>query len=489
MNAAEKRPLPPMNPFALGPLDNEAPPGGEPAELFPGETRFLAARHIRRRIKLVDTVAARVSSLIEEGERILYIAPAASIPPVLHQLGLGLLWQRYYTVALVITDRRVVELLLADDRVGLDTRVLSYPFSQVRSLSMRMLTLTLRPLVGRSQKWRVSVSGDRRLLRLLVPRLVERVPQPQGAQPRRLPLWHCPSCGAQSESRPRSCRACGTEFSSPGLAAGLALAIPGGGLFYTKHHVLGALDLVGEAIIAVLVWVMLLFSSGGEATIAAVLFGAFLFALTKLESAHLSQIMASRTLPMAPAISARWRRAALAGAVLTAAVITAPLMLAGSLMPRAEHDLDFAAGALGWSGGHDPSIWEHGNDEAQRSEWVQEDGWTVFVFTRAFGPFESFADVRSDLSTARRDRIGETQEILVAGMRGIRVVERVNDDEDREYVQMRYFLDDEDADDVHILIAYAKPDALPLLEERLGALLATARLVPAIATTPLEAGP
>jgi hypothetical protein len=62
----------------------------------------------------------------------------------------------------------------------------------------------------------------------------------------------------------------------------------------------------------------------------------------------------------------------------------------------------------------------------------------------------------------------------------VRIVERARSAEGSGFGRVRSILDDRDVDDVHVVVALAEAEALPALEAAIGALLATARLVPAV---------
>ena len=195
------------------------------------------------------------------------------------------------------------------------TRTLSYSWSQVRGLRMRVTTLVLTPLQGRKQRWRISVRGDRRLLRLLAPHVTGQPRHAEGGLPRPVPLWHCPECLATHETRPEECGACNVRFRSPRSPPWPHLPSRGVVCCYTGHFVLGTLDLVGEVLIAAIVALTLLFASSRSEIVGGVAMGAFLLALTKLESAHLSQIFSRFTTPEPADRRRAWSRASVAGSL------------------------------------------------------------------------------------------------------------------------------------------------------------------------------
>ena len=65
--------------------------------------------------------------------------------------------------------------------------------------------MTLTPARGKKQAWVLPARGDRKLLKLLLPRLRERLRPDGSTATASLPLWHCPQCGAASDARPSRC--------------------------------------------------------------------------------------------------------------------------------------------------------------------------------------------------------------------------------------------------------------------------------------------
>lgn len=472
------RPLPPSNPEFLGPLDGAAPSPSGPTRLFPGEAAYFSKRQLAARERIGATVAPRVVPLLEEGEQILHVAPACHIPSLLHQLGLGWWWYHFYRVALVVTDRRIVEVLL-DHRRRLDARLLSYRWSAARALTLRFGALAFRPRTGRVQKWRLE-RADRKLLRRLLPLIVQRrldvSGEPAPGAPPSVPRWHCPACAADLPAKAPACAACGARFTSPRLATWLSVAVPGGGLFYTGHPVLGAFDLIGELMLALLVVVMLLTSPDAATTIGAIVVGLVLLLVTKLESVHLARLFASRTRLVTEARAGAWRRLAPAGAAVSILTIALPLPFVGALVNRIDRDLTFAGAQPTWTGGFESAKWRHGADADQRSEWIREDGQTAFVFAYPLGPGEGLEDLREELN--RRELAEPVADLAIARFSGLRAVQRVQGERGAPLWQLQYFLLDEEMRDLHVVLTYAEPGAARAAEQDLRALLSAAEWTP-----------
>src|SRR2546427_13075382 len=75
-----------LGPLADRPLSETARTGG-PADLFPGASAFLSARHQRRRREQWDAARPLAEKLLRPDEHVLYVAHAMEVAPVLHTHG------------------------------------------------------------------------------------------------------------------------------------------------------------------------------------------------------------------------------------------------------------------------------------------------------------------------------------------------------------------------------------------------------------------
>lgn len=480
-----------IDPHLLGPLGDQPAYQTAPAELFPGEDQYLPARARRARVALRERIAGMVGRVLEDGEQVLYLAQGAQVPPLLHQVGLGAYVYKFHQVALVFTDRRLVEVLLDFSGKVPATRIRTFGWAAVKDLSigMRGLVLTTAEDKPRKHRWKIRLGGDRKLLKLLVPkireRLLGRAAAPESAATQVVPVWHCPVCGSALPSRSERCAACGTLFRSPRFAAWLALAIPGGGLFYAGHPVLGALDLLGEVILyGALVLVLavstrtagiaeLLSTEGAVHLLLAAVF-------TKVESAHLAHMLAARTKPETEAGRQLWKKWAVSGGVLSLVALLGLAGVPGRLVNTVDHDLRFTA--AGWKGSWSPADWEFfENDGDTRSEWVHEDGSALAVMAFPLGLTESFADLRQAFD--RELAAGghpPAEPIAVGPFEGFRATFKLTLDDGSQYVGIRYLIYDRTGKDYHMIVWNVRPEEAAVAEERLQALLKSAQWVAAV---------
>src|SRR5262245_47500237 len=124
-----------IEPEFLGPLGDRplAETGGRsPDDLFPGASKFLAARHQRKRREQWSAVAPAVSRLLRPEEHVLHVAYAMEIAPPLQMMALGAMAMAYHQVLLVLTDTRLIEQTLDFRGKKPETRLRSYPWVSVR---------------------------------------------------------------------------------------------------------------------------------------------------------------------------------------------------------------------------------------------------------------------------------------------------------------------------------------------------------------------
>jgi hypothetical protein len=461
------------NPAALGPLDDDLTPVTGPVKVFEGEEKYLSARKLDVRAKLCREIAPILERVLDQEETVLHVLPVLHYPKFLEFFGFGMWWTFFFRATLILTDRRVIEVLMRDgSHVG--TRVCSYSWGQAGDLKFSMATLKLKPAKGRTQKWKIIERGDRKLLKLLVPNIQQLLPGDIHA-PRPVPLWHCPECGAASPEHPKQCTGCETQFKTRGLAATLARAFPGAGLLYAGHPILATLDLFGEMFMYAVVATLFLVASGPAEMFAAFVVGLVILFFTKLESAHLASVLVHRT--KADRVNKKWRRAAIAGAVASLVLLALPPVMSGSFGNKLDRDLDLSANALGWSGGHDPDQWQFGIEPNQRSEWIRDDGQSLFVWSWTMEAGETYESLSSAFNPG--DLTSPIEEVSIAGLDGFRVEQADVDDEGDTYVWVRWVLFDRLFDDVHVVGAFVDPDGIEMVETEINELLQNAAWIPA----------
>jgi len=471
----------PIEPERLGPLGE---PGGSagPGTLFPGDTRWFGADEIERRRRIWQALASRMQVVCAPGEQVVYVARGYRGLTSGMYLGLGLLAHRYHQVTLVVTDRRLIEVLHRLDGVKLETCTRGFSWSAVRSIRSGITGLVVRGLDGKRTRWKLRSRGDRRIMKILAPRIEQQL-LGAGASPSSFPVEYCPACMAEQPSAEGACGACGALVRSARLATKLSVAVPGGGLAYVGHPVLAAVDFAGEAMILVFVALGLATAANGVEIAGLAIVGALFGILTKLESVHVSRLLAARRRPETQERRDKFHTLGRIGAVLSLVAIAGAALGTGRLADRIDHDLDFEA-ATGWSGTRAPSAWQiFPGDPAGRSEWTHEDGFSVAVlaYTRdSVGEPEAFAHAFVREEERSGGTIVDRGSDLPGGFTGLRLVERLTAEDGAPLVLVVYLVVDPNGGDVHQVYAIAEApfgeDAARLVRS----LLTTGRWIDAV---------
>jgi hypothetical protein len=443
-----------INPHHFGPLDDQSRPEAVPGALFSGVERFLGKGEIRRRTALWNALAERLGRVCATDEQVLYVAPAIQKVSFLHYMALGVLVQKYHQVVLVLTSRRVLEVLLSFNGKDLAQRTRSYAWGQTAQVKLSFGRLVLKSDDGKTETWQVSRRGDRKLLKLLLPKIQDRLTERPATGGHDWPVLHCSECGGPLATKPTNCAACGAQFRSPRLTAALSMAFPGAGLLYAGHPVLATFDFIGEAFIYVVFAGMLLVASNAADTAAALFFGLFLLALTKAESLHIGHLLVARRPVETLERRSRWKKVAWAGGVVSVLALVVALLGVGLLANPIDRDLDFA-GQAAWTGSRNPDEWVSFHDDpAIRSQWYHTDGWTASVFAYPLDPGQSaqgFHDDFVEWETASGNQMLLDDTGLPQGFAGFRIVESV-DPGDGPVAVIHYFVNDAQSDDIHQLL-------------------------------------
>src|SRR5262249_41758468 len=183
-----------LEPELFGPLDGTPAIVTKIPDLFAGDEKFLGKSARKKRVALWQAVAPVLDGMLGPDERILHAAPAMQKPTSLQVIGLGHWAPYFHRVLLVFTDARLVEILLDFRGTSPETRIRSFAWPNVRDVRLRLLGLTLLPANGKKHRWNVTVRGDRKLLKLLLPRMRNHLRWETASRPGAVPASHCPTC-------------------------------------------------------------------------------------------------------------------------------------------------------------------------------------------------------------------------------------------------------------------------------------------------------
>ncbi|HET8947521.1 MAG TPA: hypothetical protein VFQ07_11115, partial [Candidatus Polarisedimenticolia bacterium] len=445
-----------IEPEYLGPLGDrplaEMAGKSSPDDLFPGASKFLSARVQRKRREQWNAVRPMVKRLLQADEHVLHVAYAQQVPGLLDQVGFGHFVYAYHQVILVITDQRIIEALLNVRANGPGTRLRAYAYRHLKGLKQSFGKLTAIPAQGKKQGWRVRTGGDRKLVKLLLPRLQPKLAAEGTAHAQAAPLWHCPRCGGAIAPAADNCAACRTRFRSTKTASILSLAVPGGGLFYLGHPGLGTLSVLGESMLFVVGFAMMLSPDAGGLA-GGIVIMAFLCTLVKLQALNVVRVLGKRSIPEPEGRRERAMKWAMAGSAASLLLLAGAVPLAASARPRLDHDLDAAAGG-DWQGSRTRSEWRaYQQNTDARSQWIDgRSGAMLMVFGYPRGPLDETSEFRRGWVESMKGNTTRTildDEKLPPPYRGFRHAGGIRAKSGEELALVSYFVDDAEAHDLH----------------------------------------
>lgn len=475
-----------VQPEFLGPLAErplaELAPGHADDEIFPGSSGFLAARERRQRLGLWRAAAPLLGRILKPDEHVLHVARAVQVPPALHSIGMGHLWMTYHQVLMVLTDRRLIEVLLEPRGKAIGTRVRSYDWGGVKTLKQGFASLKLTPTSGKRQVWKLPVRGDRKLLKLLMSHLQGRLMREGAAVAAAQPIWHCPACGVAIPEKASECGPCRAMFRSTKIAAWLSVAFPGAGLAYSGHPVLAAGDFLGELFLFGIIALGLARAADTAGILTFALLGAIFFVMTKLQSAHLTQILTNRTRPDDAARRARFTSLGKAGAALSALAVGGLFLVAGTMAPTLRHDLEVVDPTSNWSGSREQSEWEFfEDDDSARSQWTHEMGPIVTIFAYSLDSPAARQSFREGFARALegngKGALLVEDDQVPKPFQGFRHVREQQGSGGERLAAINYFVYDPDGSDIHQVFTVSSAEDRATVENLVRDLLQRARWI------------
>ena len=475
-----------VQPELLGPLAErplaELAPGPAEDDLFPGSSRFLGAGERRKRMKLWRASAAVLGRVLRQDEHVLYVARAVQVPPFLHTLGMGHLWVLYHQTLLVVTDRRLVEVLLEPGGKTIGTRVRAYDWGSVKTLKQGFASMTLTPARGKRQVWKLPVRGDRKLLKLLVPHLQGRLLREGEAAAVAQPVGHCSGCGAVLAAKPTGCSACGTQFRSSKVAAWLSVAFPGAGLLYTGHPLLAMGDFLGELLLFGIVALGMAQAGNTAGVIGFAIMGVVFFVMTKLQSAHLTQILIARTRPDDATRRRRFITLGRVGGALSGLALVGIFMTAGTMATGLAHDLEVVDPLLAWSGSRVQPEWGFfADDPTARSQWTHQQGPIVTVFAYSLASADDRQIFRTqfgrELEKDGKGTVLVEDDQVPEPFKGFRYIREQPGSHGEPLAAINYFVYDPDTYDIHQLFTVSAAEDRDAVEGLVRDLLQRARWI------------
>ena len=339
--------------------------------------------------RLARTIASQANRILEPNEELLALSEAVADIRPLERAVLGGLWPQSRRVALLLTPRRLIEIGVSCTGRRALGRIRSFPWDGVPSLKIADGWLEVRTWAQDVHRWYLRDVPDPAVGARLLKRVDLAVSTYVPSISRTAPLLHCSSCGTGRAPEAGGCRHCGDTVRSPRLAAKLALVIPGAGHLYAQRPVAAVVRCAAELALFALLAAGVLGTTDRWRILATVALGVAVLGVMKLHAAWSARLLATRAGAITQSANGRWRLLVPAGALLSLAVLVAPLLLAGVLDGDVDWRLQFADSRREWAVSSPPFAASLGDIPNLREVWSRRDGQWVLVQSWPFRRFES----------------------------------------------------------------------------------------------------
>ena len=210
---------------------------------------------IRKRAEMaLDKLQEPLRRILESEEAVFYVAEAKMMPGGFEQFFLG--WHAIYLArgVLVLTNRRLLYLLVARNclwkRSMRGARWGDIDEAKNKGILGSRLCITYRD--GKKEVFGLMAWNDSKKTQLLIEALL---PQARSETSSALGMIsYCPECRAELTAGVYECPNCRLQFKDEKTLLKRALLIPGGGFFYTGHPFLGLLHAITDLVV-IIIWV------------------------------------------------------------------------------------------------------------------------------------------------------------------------------------------------------------------------------------------
>lgn len=197
---------------------------------------------IEKRQRKVLAKAGFLKPFLRDGEEVLLISQACSPTSLIEQLTTGVMVYYLKRALLIVTNQRILHVPTKAD-FSYRNSISQIPFGDCTELVMKRGRLSAKYKDGSKESF--LYVKEKKKFKVILPDLLKGGMQSNAGRRTHL----CPRCTTALEAGVFACSACQLEFKSKSQGMKLAIVIPGGGYFYTRHPFLGLGDAAVEMVL------------------------------------------------------------------------------------------------------------------------------------------------------------------------------------------------------------------------------------------------
>jgi hypothetical protein len=222
--------------------------------------------------RILKSVLEKANRILTAGEKVFRIGKGTAYYPAELLIGNGYLTMLYNQYAILCTNKRLLFVNI-DSRVTRTTHyVFQIVYEDIKSIKKGFL-LGHFIINRRRGKRRVYTAVKRFLLNDIKDFVEKTLTSIDGNSTPQPPLEKlCPACFIPLKENLAQCPQCSVQFKKPKTAFLKSLIVPGWGDIYLGHRFLGVFELMGSALVWLIVISLLLSGAGGNLAVAAAIF-------------------------------------------------------------------------------------------------------------------------------------------------------------------------------------------------------------------------
>jgi hypothetical protein len=434
--------------------------GASPRKLRVDHTH---ARHQRR---IGRAIAERLSRVLGRNEEVLAFTEGIVHGGLFQRAVQGLGWAVSRRVALMFTDRRLVEIGLNSSGRRALGGIRSFPWDMVPEFELDGPMFELRTWADASFRWFLRDEIDPDTVEKLHNQADLSVSTYQPTEVRSAPRHYCTHCSASGVDSDGACGRCGHQSRTARLACALAAAFPGAGHLYAGRPIAASLRCVFELLVFGALAMVLLSASNFRGAVTTLAVGAVVIGLLKIHGCEVARLLAGRADMVSSAAQKRWRWLVPLGLLPSLVILLLPLTMIGAADDDISWDLDFLQAQPEWTGQRiDAGV----DGSSLRSRWDHHDGVVAWIYAEPFRRFESGETAR----TRVQQELGSDHSVVQLGSHQvIKSVSSASAGEDNDAVKISLVVIDTEGRDLHTVSADVAADSADIALEWLESLVA-----------------